>query len=47
MVVLYVGRLSFYAKAQPLPIYATLQALTDKHQVHIIHFGVFSNTGLE
>ena len=47
MVVLYVGRLSFYAKAQPLPIYAALQASTDKHQVHIIHFGVFSNTGLE
>ena len=47
MVVLYAGRLSFHAKAHPLPMYAALQALTSKHQVHIVHFGVFSNTGLE
>ena len=47
MVVLYAGRLSFHAKAHPLPMYAALQALTDKHQVHIVHFGVFSNAGLE
>ena len=32
MVVLYAGRLSFHAKAHPLPMYAALQALTDKHQ---------------
>jgi starch synthase len=47
MVVLYAGRLSFHAKAHPLPMYLALQTLTSKYQVHIVHFGVFSNTGLE
>ena len=47
MVVLYAGRLSFHAKAHPLPMYAALQELSSKHQIHIIHFGVFSNVALE
>ena len=47
MVVLYAGRLSFHAKAHPLPMYTALQALTHKHQVHIVHFGVFASTALE
>ena len=47
MVVLYAGRLSFHAKAHPLPMYAALQALTSKHQIHVVHFGVFSNAGVE
>ena len=47
MVVLYAGRLSFHAKAHPLPMYAALQTLTSKYKVHIVHFGVFSNAGLE
>ena len=47
MVVLYAGRLSFHAKAHPLPMYSALQALTSKHSVHIVHFGVFANPGLE
>ncbi len=47
MVVLYAGRLSFHAKAHPLPMYAALQTLTSKHNVHIVHFGVFPSVGLE
>ena len=47
MVVLYAGRLSFHGKAHPLPMYVSLQALTSRYQVHIVHFGVFANTGLE
>ena len=47
MVVLYAGRLSFHAKAHPLPMYTALQSLTNKHRVHIVHFGVFANASLE
>jgi starch synthase len=47
MVVLYAGRLSFHGKVHPLPLYVSLQALTSKYKVHIVHFGVFANTGLE
>ena len=47
LVVLYAGRLSFHAKAHPLPMYTALEALSDKYDIHIVHFGVFSNTGLE
>ena len=47
MVVLYAGRLSFHAKAHPLPMYLALQALTSSYKIHIVHFGVFPNRGLE
>lgn len=47
LVVMFAGRLSFHAKANPIPMYMALQQLASKYRIHIVHFGVFANEGLE
>lgn len=47
LVVLFAGRLSFHAKANPLPMYLALQQLSSQYRIHMVHFGVFANQGLE
>jgi glycosyltransferase involved in cell wall biosynthesis len=47
--VLYVGRLSYHAKAHPLPMYMALQeaALTTNRRIHLLQAGWFANVELE
>lgn len=47
LVVLFAGRLSFHAKANPIPMYLALQQLASQYRIHLVHFGVFANQGLE
>jgi len=45
--ILFVGRLSYHAKAHPLPMYVALEQVvqrTDK-ALHVLHFGWFANRG--
>ena len=48
-VALYVGRLSFHAKAHPLPMYLALEqaALRTGKRIHLIQAGWFPNEGIE
>lgn len=49
MVILYVGRLSFHAKAHPLPMYIALDSVArkSKKKICLIECGWFDNEGLE
>lgn len=51
LVVLFVGRLSFHAKAHPLPMLmaleAAVQALKPGVPVHLVQAGYFANAGIE
>lgn len=48
VVALYVGRLSYHAKAHPLPMYAALEevARNTTTKLHVVHFGWFANDAL-
>ncbi|MDC0221796.1 glycosyltransferase family 4 protein [Gammaproteobacteria bacterium] len=49
VVVLYVGRLSFHGKANPLPMYMALDTVANKtkKKIFLIECGWFANKGLE
>ena len=42
-VVLFLGRLSFHSKAHPLPLYRSLERLTDKHEIVLLECGHIYN----
>jgi alpha-maltose-1-phosphate synthase len=46
---LFVGRLSYHAKAHPFPLYAALEAAAQKtkKRLHLLHFGWFANQALQ
>jgi alpha-maltose-1-phosphate synthase len=47
--VLFVGRLSYHAKAHPLPMYSSLEevARQTRKTLHVLHFGWFANRELK
>jgi len=49
VVVLFLGRLSFHAKAHPMPMYLALQMATRRSgkKIHLIQAGEFSNKDIE
>ncbi len=49
LAVLFVGRLSYHAKANPYPMYAALErvAKKTKHKLHLIQAGWFANKDIE
>ncbi len=49
IVVLFVGRLSYHAKAHPLPMYLGLEAAArrSRHKIHLIQAGWFANAAIE
>jgi alpha-maltose-1-phosphate synthase len=47
LVVLYVGRLSFHAKAHPLPMYLALQRAAEGRRVHLVQAGWFAHEAIE
>lgn len=49
VVVLFVGRLSFHAKANPYPLYRAVQSVADAtgHRMAIVQCGWFANTAIE
>lgn len=44
---LFVGRLSFHAKAHPLPMYLALERAANGRRVHLIQAGWFANAAIE
>lgn len=46
---LFVGRLSYHAKAHPLPMYSALEAVAQRSskRLHLLHFGWFANDALK
>ncbi len=47
IVVLFLGRLSFHAKANPIPMYLALERLSARHRVVLIECGWFANSSIE
>ena len=47
LVVLFVGRLSFHAKAHPLPMYLALERAAEGRRVHMVQAGWFGNAAIE
>ncbi len=49
IVVLFFGRLSFHAKAHPLPMYQALEAAAARsgRRIHLLQTGRFANAGIE
>ncbi|MGO4707461.1 glycosyltransferase family 4 protein [Microvirga sp. 2MCAF38] len=47
IVVLFLGRLSFHAKANPVPMYLALERLCARHRVVLIECGWFANEAIE
>jgi starch synthase len=46
LVVLFVGRLSFHAKAHPLPMYLALERAADGRRVHLVQAGWFATDAI-
>jgi starch synthase len=47
LVVLFVGRLSFHAKAHPLPMYLALERAAEGRRAHLLQVGWFANAAIE
>ncbi|MBM6596034.1 glycosyltransferase family 4 protein [Microvirga sp. BT291] len=47
LAVLFVGRLSFHAKANPVPMYLALERLAQRHRVALIECGWASNPSID
>ncbi|CAH2605500.1 Glycosyl transferases group 1 (plasmid) [Rhodovastum atsumiense] len=47
LVVLFVGRLSFHAKAHPLPMYLALERAAGGRRMHLLQIGWFANNAIE